>query len=264
MDRLLLKACYVFGIPPRIWMVHNPYKIYEFIRVTRDSGLQKHHSILDLGCGNGIWTLSLARKCRKTIGVDTSVERIKTAQRFLVNSPLRNRVEFLCARLEDTDLPAACLDRVYSLCTLEHIVNMDRVLEEILRVLKPGGELHLSVDSLANLRQESVIAKHQRDHSVVRYFTNGSFHKALCSAGFEVLDIFPILTSEFAKEQFRERILHGYSHGVIRRLLLYKRFWDEDRSSQSKEGIMLIGRCRRSRNGHDLTVSLANRDSTQS
>ena len=53
-----LRICRFLGIPPWIWMVHNPIKIYEFLEVTRASELLPTDSILDFGCGSGIWTVA--------------------------------------------------------------------------------------------------------------------------------------------------------------------------------------------------------------
>jgi ubiquinone/menaquinone biosynthesis C-methylase UbiE len=223
----------------------NPFKIYEFIEVVSGSRLKQEHSILDLGCGKGHWTLSLARRCHMAIGVDTSESQIAVARRFARHSPAKDRVQFLCTRLEEANLPATSLDRVFSFCVLEHILNLDRVLAEAVRLLKPGGELHVSVDSLANVKDRPLLAKHKCDHLVVQYFTEDSLQRQLQAAGLEVFEIYPILTSEFARQEFEKRIRRGYKHGLVKRILLYRRFRDEDRHSRSREGIMLVGRARR-------------------
>ena len=84
-------------------------------------------------------------------------------------------------------------DRVVS-SRFEHIQNLDDVLRELLRLLKPGGELHASVDALASIRDPELLARHRRDHYVVQYFTQQTLRRQLEAAGFEVLEIYPLMT----------------------------------------------------------------------
>ncbi len=233
-------------IMPNIWMIRNPFKIHEFFEVVSGSALEKHHVILDLGCEKGLQTQLLARYCKRVIGVDIDEKPIAEAKWHLRNSCVRRKVEFLCARLEEADLPASSLDRVFSLCVLEHIPNLSRVLAEVKRLLKPGGELHVSVDSLATVNDPILLAKHKQDHLVVQHFTRESLRRQLQDAGLEVMEIFPISTSEFARREFELRIRQrNYDCGFVRRILYYKRLRDEDKRARGADGIMLVGRARR-------------------
>jgi 2-polyprenyl-3-methyl-5-hydroxy-6-metoxy-1,4-benzoquinol methylase len=226
-------------------MVRNPFKIYEFSEVSNSSGLRRDHAILDLGCGKGHWTISLARHCRSAIGVDTSERKIAQARNFLRRSRLKDRVCFLCTRLEEAGLPAASLDRVFSFCVLEHVEDLRAVLIEVFKLLKPGGQIHASVDSLASFENEALVAKHKRGHSVVRYFTEASLRRELREVGFEVMAIYPILKNEFAKQEFEKRIHGSYKRGLISRLGLCQEFRKGDLLSEDRDGIMLVARAQR-------------------
>jgi hypothetical protein len=116
-----------------------------------------------------------------------------------------------------------------------------------MRVLKPGGELHVSVDSLSSIEREDLLQRHKSDHKVIQYFTKASLLETIENAGLKVLEIFPILTSGFAKLEFERRILNGYRHGLVKKYFLYRKFTYEDKMSNNQEGIMLIGRARRPR-----------------
>jgi len=238
----LFKACEIVGIPPNVWMVPNPIKIYEFFSVVRASGLQRDHSILDLGCGKGHWTLWLAHRCRRAVGVDASNKKIETARNFLRNSFLKRHVEFLCARFEEVDLPSSSLDRVYSFSVLEHIGNLDVVLCRVTKLLKPGGEFHASVDCLTSVKDQVLINKHKQDNSVIQYFTESSLREKFKNAGLRVIDISPILTSDFARREFEKRISKSYKQNLIRRFLLYRHFSYGDTKSDRHQGIMLVAR----------------------
>jgi ubiquinone/menaquinone biosynthesis C-methylase UbiE len=98
--------------------------------------------------------------------------------------------------LETLNLPSESFDALFSFCVLEHIDNLGEVLEEARRILRPGGHLHISVDSLATITDATIRAKHQRDHFVVQYFTADTLNAILAAAGFDVNRVYPILTGD--------------------------------------------------------------------
>jgi SAM-dependent methyltransferase len=233
-------------IVPSVWMFRNPFKIHEFLEVTKDSRLRNSHNSLDLGCGKGFQTQILARWCAKAVGVDTSKTAISMARRFLRHSCVEKKVQFICNRIENAELPDCSFDRVFSFCTLEHIPDLATVLSEIYRLLKPGGELHISLDSLANLSSRVLIEKHRRDHSVVQYFTVASIKSQLETFGLEPFEIFPIFTSDFSRREFERRIEEEhYGYGLMKRVSVYRVLRDWDQRNKSSKGIMLIARARR-------------------
>lgn len=231
---------------PTVWMLRNPFKIHEYVEVVAGAGLAPGQTVLDLGCGKGFQTQIMARSCGRAIGLDVSPGKIAEARRFLAHSCVERKVEFLAGKIEEAGLPAASLDRVVSFCVLEHIPNLDQVLAELVRLLKPGGEMHVSVDALASIRDPELLARHRREHFVVEYFTPETLRARLERAGFDVGEIRPIMTGEFAREQFEARISRSdFTHGLFDRVRFYRRLRDDDRKSGSADGIMLIARARK-------------------
>jgi len=241
----LWKIFRVAGIPPPIWVAPNAFKIFEFYKMVDGSNLNEGHAILDIGCGKGGQILVLARRCDRAIGIDVSSSQIATARRFLSHSRLKKRVQFFCARLEEARFPAGSFDRIYSFSVFEHIANLDEVLAEAVKLLKPGGELHISVDSLATIKDADTIAFHRERNAVERYFEREELARYLETAGLKVIDIFPILTSEYARDEFEKRILYGTRYGPLKRMYLYQRLKREERNSNGSEGIMLVARARK-------------------
>ena len=154
-----------------VWNVGNAFKVHEFRELVDRSDLRKSHAVLDLGCGTGLQTVLLARRCASILGLDVSPAAIQEAQERALRCGVADRATFRCAPIEQCGLPSDSFDRVYSFCVLEHIANLDRVLAELLRLMKPGAEMHVTVDSLANVRDPRLIEKHRQDHFVVEYFT---------------------------------------------------------------------------------------------
>lgn len=241
MTNYFLSFCYRLGIPPTPWMLHNPFKIYEYFQVTGPVDLRPTDIVLDLGCGQGFWAAALAKKCRKVVGVDISKDAIRKARHYTRNSPLKNRLEFHAGRLEDLNLDQESFDHIFSFCVLEHIENLPVVLQEAKRLLRPGGHLHVSVDSLATIADPVLLEKHRSDHYVVQYFTADSICAELSRAGFAVQTVSPILCGEYARNEFERRIQgESYHFGWFERRAQVKRLQAEDQKTKSDAGIMII------------------------
>ena len=112
--------------------------------------LQLGDRVLELGCGLGRIGKQLAESCARWTGVDISSEMIRHAQTRL--SGLDN-VDF--HRLDRSSLEMFednSFDKAYSLAVLCHMDKEDLFLylEELRRVLKPGGLLYVDTWNLAN------------------------------------------------------------------------------------------------------------------
>jgi glycosyltransferase involved in cell wall biosynthesis/ubiquinone/menaquinone biosynthesis C-methylase UbiE len=102
--------------------------------------LEDGQRVLDCGCGMGVYLMMLGKLRRlKLIGLDGSFERLQWARREQVPAEL--------TRTDITRLPFAdnSFDRVLMSEVLEHIGDDRKAASEVLRVLKPGGILALSV-----------------------------------------------------------------------------------------------------------------------
>lgn len=121
------------GTSPGIVALH--LKRYEFAR-PECAG----KDVLDAGCGVGYGSAYLADVARRVTGVDLSVEAIDYAR---ARYELEN-VEFQVADLAALPLPDDAFDVVCSFETIEHVPDADRVLAELVRVLRPDGTVYLS------------------------------------------------------------------------------------------------------------------------
>src|SRR6185369_7558771 len=102
--------------------------------------------VLDLGSGGGIDVLLSARRVcpsGKAYGLDMTDEMLALANDNQRKSGLDN-VEFLKGEIENIPLPDNSVDVIISTCVINLSANKDRVLQEALRVLKPGGRFAVS------------------------------------------------------------------------------------------------------------------------
>jgi len=97
--------------------------------------------VLDVGCGNGYVLSRYAREKARTFGVDlTWVGIALSRQRFALEGLSG---EFINANAEDLPFATESFDCVCSMGVLHHTPNTVSAVDEIYRVLKPGGRLIL-------------------------------------------------------------------------------------------------------------------------
>lgn len=112
--------------------------------VTRPSG--DAQTILDIGCGTGFVGILLLPRLQRgstIICADISQEKLTICERNLSGKRPDITLQFLKTSDEFLTLPDASLMVVTLNSTLHHVPDPDRLLSEILRVLKPGGLLFI-------------------------------------------------------------------------------------------------------------------------
>jgi 2-polyprenyl-3-methyl-5-hydroxy-6-metoxy-1,4-benzoquinol methylase len=93
--------------------------------------------VLDVACGSGYGSRLLASvgQARLVLGIDVAAEALAQSRRH--RRP--GQVLYARAAAERLPLPAAAVEAVVSLETLEHVRDPAAFLRELRRVLKPGG-----------------------------------------------------------------------------------------------------------------------------
>jgi len=116
--------------------------------------------VLDAGCGNGYSTLAFARARRAEFhGIDYAPKMIQYARENLRQTPraaLRGRVHFFVGDVLTLGLAATTYDVVITERCLQNLPSWElqrAAIEELLRVLKPGGRLIMAECSLTGLRR---------------------------------------------------------------------------------------------------------------
>jgi ubiquinone/menaquinone biosynthesis C-methylase UbiE len=102
-------------------------------RIGRYLAPRAEQRLLEVGCGRGWLTARMQERCPLTYGVDVNPKSIQhgVAKQLSV----MDAVEL---RFEDEQF-----DHVYSFHAIEHIVNAQGALDEMRRVLVPGGRILL-------------------------------------------------------------------------------------------------------------------------
>jgi 2-polyprenyl-6-hydroxyphenyl methylase / 3-demethylubiquinone-9 3-methyltransferase len=119
--------------------VINPARIGYFQRILIDE-LQRDPvgmTALDVGCGGGILAEEFARLGCAVTGVDPSTPSLDAARAHALKE--RVAITYLEGAGENLPFHDASFDIVYCCDVLEHVSDLDRVIAEGARVLKPGG-----------------------------------------------------------------------------------------------------------------------------
>lgn len=144
----------VQGRESRPW---NPYwYVYELVRHRFLSCTQQ---LLDFGCGIGIAALRFAYLGYHVEGFDLSPANIRIARQLAEKHQLTQRCRFRQMVAEKLNYPDNHFDVIVGIDILHH-VEIPQAIEEVYRVLKPGGiaifKEHIEVPILDPIRNTAV------------------------------------------------------------------------------------------------------------
>jgi SAM-dependent methyltransferase len=133
--------------------------------------------VLDIGCGDGHFA-SIAYDTPIDVGIDLS--RPEVAEAGARGREVYRHV--MVASATDLPFPDASFSTVLSNCAIEHMPDLDRVLSEIARVLRPGGTFATTLPSehFADMLLGSTVLRRLRLHrgaaAYGRFFHRISHH----------------------------------------------------------------------------------------
>jgi ubiquinone/menaquinone biosynthesis C-methylase UbiE len=119
---------------PYVWSVEHACVLHTL-------ALENGQTVVDAGCGTGLYLPDLLGRAGQVIGIDHSTESLGVALERIPGEQ-RHRLELLSADLREVPLENAVADRVLCIEAIQHIPGSDnrrRAVAELLRVLRPGG-----------------------------------------------------------------------------------------------------------------------------
>ncbi len=105
---------------------------YDFLR----QYLPEEGRILEIGCGEGSNMEVLARPGRRFVGCDLSRLALGMAQ---AAAPADGSQQFICGEGEALPFQSGTFDGAMAISVMEHLPQPQQVLNEMARVLRPGG-----------------------------------------------------------------------------------------------------------------------------
>ena len=168
----------------RNWQRVHGVRRLELAVLTRFLDLASGQRILDVGSGKGALCGQLARAGHTVVGVDPS----ETATR-IAKSYVNPDGAFVLGRGESLPFFSGRFDRAVSVCVLEHTKDDARVLDEVRRILKPGGVFALTVDCLDSPYISEKFRRHHREeYRCNQLYGDAKLREMLARAGFETLE----------------------------------------------------------------------------
>ena len=116
---------------------------------------------LDLGCGMGWLSLELARNGMDVDGIDISEKRIQVARRYIEVAPGKGNfgsINYIIADLNKIVFKDNIYESVVVWDALHHIPEIDRLMREVRKALKPGGNF-VALDHIGSTRAGRIIHK---------------------------------------------------------------------------------------------------------
>ena len=112
-------------------------------KIVEIMGLEKKGRVLDLGCGDGDYSVRLQEMGFEVIAGDMDVKRFRHA----------DKINFkVCDITKKLPFEDATFDYVLFLEVIEHLKNPYDVMAELSRILKKGGKVIISTPNILNLK----------------------------------------------------------------------------------------------------------------
>lgn len=107
--------------------------------------------LLDIGCGNGDFTIQMKEFVKELYGIDVAQKAVDLAQKKGIKASQLD--------IDEQDLPFKdnFFDLIFCEEVLEHVFDSDHLLEEIHRVLKPNGVAIVTTPNLASYLNRIVL-----------------------------------------------------------------------------------------------------------
>ena len=144
----------------------------------------KNKNILEIGSGSGAHSALLLQKGANVISVDISLNRsISTSRKLIILDQNHKKHLTINTNAENLPIKDSSIDYVYSNGVLHHANNTEKCIQEIYRVLKPGGKAILmfycksSAEYWLNILPKAIITgaifKKKRKSEWIGYVTEG-------------------------------------------------------------------------------------------
>ena len=148
--------------PPRFGYFHHT--MVKKLRINPDN-----LSVLDVGCGGGFLSEQFASIGCTVTGIDPSLPTLNAARAHA--KLLGLRINYVEGNGENMPFESQQYDMVCCCDVLEHVADIDTVISEIARVLKPGGILFYDTIN-RTIKSKLIAIKFAQEWPLTRFMPN--------------------------------------------------------------------------------------------
>ena len=105
--------------------------------------VQAGETVLDAGCGPGVHSIRVAKRGFHVCAIDISEAMLRHAKERAQLAAVADKIEFFQKDLTNLDYPDNSFKYVFSWGVVIHIPEAGKALDELARIIKPGGKLGL-------------------------------------------------------------------------------------------------------------------------
>jgi ubiquinone/menaquinone biosynthesis C-methylase UbiE len=116
-------------------------------------GLQRNARILEIGCGAGLMSIALARDGYTVDALDSTTAMTRMTRKNATDHGVQERIRIHSADVHALPFAAQTFDLVIAIGVIPWLHSERVALQEMRRVLKPGGHLLVTADNNARLNR---------------------------------------------------------------------------------------------------------------
>ena len=196
--------------------------------------------VLDVAAGDGYWAAQARGRGARAVALDLASAKL-TRGRQLSAPPALIRGDALALPFAD-----ASFDRVMSICAIEHFDDGARALDEMARVLAPGGELVMSADALTLAgRWPDLYRAHRERYHVQRTYSHQELTVLLAARGLAVTAHEYQFRSQWAQRMYLGLSAYGGKYGFNAAAPAAPIIAASDRGAHGDGGAIVLVRARR-------------------
>jgi len=99
-------------------------------------------NVLDVGCGDGLFSVQLAKVGASVVGMDISPEAIAVSRRRAEIDGVGDKTTFVCGPIEAATVSGAQFDVVVGIAILHHVIaDLEDLVPRLVSFAKPGGQV---------------------------------------------------------------------------------------------------------------------------
>lgn len=163
------------------WPLHrlNAFRV-DYVRQKASAALGRHAGgaqpfaglkVLDIGCGGGILSESVARLGARVTGIDIAEKNIQVSRLHAQWSELD--IDYQLTTVEDLAASRAQFDLVLNMEVVEHVEQLPEFLAQCARLVRPGGVMVVATINRTLIAWLTAIIAAER---VLRWLPKGTHH----------------------------------------------------------------------------------------